>query len=421
MKILHINTFDNEGGAAIAAFRLHKAMRISGIDSKYFVLNRTIIDRSDIKTVSRNNFYKKIVFNMLLLINFLFELIATKNMKKVKGLFSSFICGIAISKEKEIIEADIIYIHWIDSFVSYRELKNILKTGKPVFWFMHDMFAITGGCHYSFECTNYQTQCCKCPYHSGGLLTDISVRQYNRKKKIYKQFDNLMFIAPSKWLYDCAKRSALAENKKIYHIPHFIDESLFKPFGKGTARQIFSLDKSAKIIGFGASFALVNPYKGWNYLREALHILSEDETLKGMKIELLIFGSSYSEEIADSVPFPAHFLGHLHDEYSLVIAYNCMDVFVTPSIVEAFGLTIIESLACNVPVVGFNVGGIPDMVNENTGYLAEYKNSSDLASGISFLLREEKLNVRKAVNSFMPETTMEEHKKIWNKNISEVL
>jgi len=413
MKILHINVFDKFGGAAIAAFRLHSAMLSLGIDSKYFVLTKKI-DNIDIKTVPRHSLYEKIIYNLFGITSYLFEKIVTRNMKGVKGLFSSFKYGISISKEKEIIEADIIYIHWINSFVNYRELKNILKIGKPVFWFMHDMFAITGGCHYSFECTNYQTQCCKCPYYTGGLLTDLSVWQYKKKKKIYKQFNNLRFIASSKWLYDCAKKSTLTNDKLIYHIPHLIDANLFKPINKETARQILSLDKSAKIIGFGADSALTNPYKGWSYLKEALQILSEDETIKEMKMELLIFGSSYSEELANNIPFPTHFLGRLYDEYSLVIAYNCMDVFVIPSLAEAFGQTIIESLASDVPVVGFNVGGIPDMVNENTGYLAEYKNSFDLAKGISFLLKEKKINVRNAINTYIPENIIEEHKKMWN-------
>jgi len=413
MKVLHISTFEEGKGAAIAAFRLHSAMRVSGIDSKFFVLYRTIHDRSDIKTVSLNSYYKIIANNLFGLVKYFLDLIATKSMQGAKGLFSSFKYGITMSKEKEIIEADIIYIHWINSFVNYRELINILRMGKPVFWFMHDMFPITGGCHHSFECTNYQTRCCKCPYHNGALPTDQSIWQFKKKKKIYKQFKNLMFIAPSKWLYDCAKKSALTEGKHVYHIPNLINADLFKPVCKETARQILSLDKSVKIIGFGADSALTNPYKGWDYLKEALRILSEDETLKEMKIELLIFGSSYSEEIANNIPFSTHFLGRLYDEYSLVIAYNCMNVFVIPSLAEAFGQTIIESLATNVPVVGFNVGGIPDMVNENTGYLAEYKNSRDLAKGISSLLKNEKINVRKEINSYIPENITEKHKKIW--------
>jgi glycosyltransferase involved in cell wall biosynthesis len=406
MKILHISASDKTGGASIAAFRLHNAMFSAGIDSKYLVLNRTINDRVDIVTVSKYSRYIRKIINIVL------ENITTKNMRKIKGLYSSFKYGINISKRHEITEADVIYLHWINSFVNYRELKKILKTGKPVFWFMHDMFPITGGCHYSFDCTNYQTQCRKCPYHGKGI--DQSVHQYKAKEKIYKQFDNLMFIAPSKWLFDCVKKSGLTRNKQVFHIPNLIDTTVFKPVDKSAARELFSLNNNISVIGFGANSALTNPYKGWDYLKDAFHFLSKDETLQETKIEILIFGSSYSKEMVDSLPFPVHFIGHLHDDYSLVMAYNCINIFVIPSLAEAFGQTIIESLACNVPVVGFNIGGIPDMVNEYTGYLAEYKNSEDLAKGITVVLKEGKTNVREYVKSFSLESIVDKHKEMWN-------
>ena len=410
MKILHISTSDKTGGAAIAALRLHNAMLSAGFDSKFLVLNRIHNDRNDIVTLY--SWYikiKKIINNKL-------ESFVTKNMHKVNGLFSSFKYGISISKRPEIIEADIIYLHWINfSFINYRELKNILKTGKPVFWFMHDMFAITGGCHHSFDCAKYQTKCCKCPYHYRGKMSaDLSVWQYKTKKKIYKQFDNLMFITPSKWLFDCVQKSGLAENKQVWHIPNLIDTNIFKPIDKKTARQLFSLNTNIKIIGFGADFALTNSYKGWDYLKEAFQILSKNESLQGINIEVVIFGSSYSKKVADSLPFQVHFLGHLYDEYSLAMVYNAMDVFVLPSLAENFPNTILESLNCSTPVVGFNVGGIPDMINENTGYLAEYKNSSDLAKGISLILKKENANMNEYVKAFALETVLNKHIEAWN-------
>jgi glycosyltransferase involved in cell wall biosynthesis len=404
MRILHINTFDKLGGAAIAAFRLHNAMLSYGINSRYLVLNRTINDRTDILTVSNFDQYIK------KLINKIFDKLAIHSMRARTGLFSSFKYGFNISHHPEILNADVIYLHWINTFVNYQVLKRLLKTGKPVFWFMHDMFPITGGCHHSFECTNYQIQCRKCPYYRVNYFCkDISVWQYKIKRKIYKHYDNLVFIAPSKWLFDCAKKSGLTQEKKIYHIPNLIDSLIFKPLNKDMARQLFSLDGKKKIIGFGADHALLNPYKGWDYLKNALQILSEDKILKDLTIEILIFGSSYSEEIESAIPFHTYFLGHLNDEYSLVMAYNCMDVFVISSLAENFPNTILESLNCNTPVVGFNVGGISDTINTNTGYLAEYKNSKDLAKGISLLLRQERKDLRSYIASFDKENVIKQH------------
>jgi glycosyltransferase involved in cell wall biosynthesis len=408
MKILHINASDKIGGAAIAAFRLHNAMLSSGIESKYLVLTRTINDRADILTVSYfSQFVTKIVIKII-------EKITTYSMHAKSGLFSSFKYGINLSHYSEIDSADVIYIHWISTFINYQMLKQLLKTGKTIFWYMHDMFAITGGCHHSFDCVKYQIKCIKCQYHKNNFPSDLSVWQYRKKEKIYKRFNNLIFITPSKWLFDCAKKSRLTQHKQIYHIPNSVDNLLFKPINRDIAKQVFLLSSKTKVIGFGADHVLVNPYKGWSYLRDALLILSKDKTLQNVTIEVLIFGSSYSKEIKNAIPFHTYFLGHLYDEYSLVMAYSCMDVFVIPSLAENFPNTILESICCNTPVVGFDIGGIPDMVNINTGYLAEYKNSDDLAKGISLILKTGRNNVLDNVKSFTPEEVLNKHKKMWD-------
>jgi glycosyltransferase involved in cell wall biosynthesis len=410
MKILHINTFDKNGGAAIAAFRLHNAMLESGIKSKYFVLNRTINDRADIVSVSLFDSYIRQVINKI------FEKITIYKMHGIAGMFSSFKYGIDISKHQEIMEADIIYLHWIcGAFINYRALKWLLKTGKLIIWFMHDMFPITGGCHHSFDCIKYQTECKQCPYCTGkSFIFDLSAIQFKKKKKLYKKFNNLIFAAPSTWLYDLAQKSNLTKNKRIHHIPNVIDTHFFRPVEKKFARELFSISGDKKIIAFGAYNALTNPYKGWDYLKSALNILSRNISLEKDKIEIMIFGSN-NKEIEDGVPFRIHFLGYLHDDYSLVMAYNCADIFAIPSLAENFPNVILESLSCNIPVVGFNVGGIPDMVNADTGYLAKYKYSQDLADGILSLLKKPKHNICEHIQRFYARNIVEEHKKIWYK------
>jgi glycosyltransferase involved in cell wall biosynthesis len=409
MKVLHISSSDKKGGAAIAAYRLHKAMCQSGIESSYLVLDRTINDDETIFTVPQFVFYIK------RLINKLFEHITVKNMKHHIGGFSSFIYGINIIKYKEVINADIIYLHWVcDSFINYHILEKILRLGKPVFWFMHDMFPITGGCHHSFDCNFYYDGCYNCQYSKSHF--SIASWQYKKKQKIYKQYDNLFFISPSKWLCHCAQNGKATKNKHIYYIPNLIDPLRFKPLGipgRNIARQLFLVNNNVKVIGFGADTALTNPYKGWSYLKEALQILFNNNQLENMNIEVIIFGSNYNRVIADSIPFISHFLGHLHDTYSLALLYNCMDVFIVPSLADNLPNTVIESLFCNAPVVAFNVGGIPDMVNSETGYLAEYKNSNDLVAGISLMLKSRPDNIHNFIKPFSPANVLECHKKAW--------
>jgi glycosyltransferase involved in cell wall biosynthesis len=385
----------------------------NGIDSVYFVQNRTIIGREDIRTISKYENY------ILKIVNLLREKIAVFAMHRISGVFSSFKYGIDISKRSEVAEADIIYLHWIcGSFINFRILRQILKTGKPVFWFMHDMFPITGGCHHSFNCKKYYTKCSKCPYYKKHVFfKDISSWQFSIKYRLYRQFGNLVFVAPSKWLADCGRKSALLKNKKIYHIPNLINQETFKVINKDAAHELFSIGCNRKVIAFGADNALSNPYKGWDYFRDALRLLVDDVELKDKNIEVLIYGSSYNKKISDDIPFASHFLGRIYDEYSMVMIYNCVDVFVIPSMADNFPNSILESLSCNCPVVGFNVGGIPELVNKNTGYLAEYKNSNDLAKGIAMVLRDRRTDVRDYVKPFTGKAILPMHRQMWEEEI----
>ena len=75
------------------------------------------------------------------------------------------------------------------------------------------------------------------------------------------------------------------------------------------------------------------------------------------------------------------------DEETIVNIYNAADVFVTPSLEDNLPNTIMEALACGVPCVGFRVGGIPEMIDhQKNGYVAELRNSVDLAKGIAWVL-----------------------------------
>lgn len=311
----------------------------------------------------------------------------TRKVNKLLGSFSYPVLGNNIARLEEVKNADIIYVHWaLKGLLNFRNIEQIARLNKPVVIFLHDMWNITGGCHHSFTCETYKTEGCNsCPMFPAVKKNDLSAREFRKKLKIYSKYNNLHFVSPSRWLYNCAKESLLTKNKPVHYIPNILDSSLFKPTDKNVAKKFLNIDGNETVIAFGA-ISVNSPYKGWKYLQKAMELLKQEDALKNVSV--LIFGSAYNKEIADAIPYKTKFMGYLLDEYSTALVYNAADVFIAPSLAEAFGYVVMEALSCGTPVVGFDVGGIPDMIShKENGYLAKYKDAADVSEGIKFCLQ----------------------------------
>lgn len=412
INVLHISTNDfTGGGAGKAALRLHNAMLECGIKSRMLVLNK----QTSYASVAALGSSK--ITRYMMIINILIDKIKLFKYHPYAS-FSVASSGFHIKKHKLLKEADIIYLHWVNhGFLSIKEIAEILSLGKPVFWFFHDMWPITGGCHHSFDCVKYMDSCNACPAlqrHSSE--NDISRKVFQYKLKLWSQYNNLHIITPSNWLAKCAQSSRLFGNGRlsINVIPNTFDPQIFIPKETTYCREYFSLTKSKKLILFGAHMAVSNPYKGWNYMHKALQNLKLRED-----IVAVILGSKVNKDIIDSIPIPVVCIEPISDESSLSMLYSAVDVFVTPSLADNFPNTIVESMACGTPVVGFNVGGIPDLIKHKvTGYLAEYKNANDLSAGIEWVLSKHKsdFNTRSFImDTLSPEVVVKQHKSIWEK------
>lgn len=383
------------------ANRLHRAFMQSGIESRILVLHPdNILPQGVLAMGWKERLYSRI--------NNLVESYLTKKMISNYGKFSYPVLGSNVSERQEVRQADVIYVHWIlNGFLSIQSLKKLAQLGKPVIFMMHDMWTITGGCHHSFECEKYILQCQNCQFFDNNKFKDLSYRGFNMKQHFYSKYQNLYFVSPSKWLYDCAQKSALLGHKPIFHIPNIIDRSLFKPFSKKVARQILNLDSKKQIIAFGA-ISINSPYKGWEYLKGALNLLYESGN---REIQIVVFGSGPNSEIIESIPFETRFMGFVDNEYATSIIYNAADVFVAPSLADNLPYTILESLSCGTSVTAFNIGGIPELIeHKSNGYLAEYRNSEDLARGIAFCLEESITGYR--LMEFDPVTVMNKHREL---------
>jgi glycosyltransferase involved in cell wall biosynthesis len=195
------------------------------------------------------------------------------------------------------------------------------------------------------------------------------------------------------------KSSSLFKNNKIEIIPNPVDTEVFKPIEKGKAREILNLPNDKFLFLFAISPGANIEGKGINYLIETLLIINQKFPHLREKIELLILGVPYIEKIK-RIPYNIRFLGTIYDDFAISLYYNAADLFISPSLQEAFGLTFIEAMSCATPCIAFNYSGPTDIIeHKKNGFLAEYKSAEDIATGISWLLEDKKRLIILAKNA----------------------
>ena len=373
MKILIVSTLDIEGGAAKAAYRLHQSLLHEGIDCRMLVQNKKSDDYTVIGPSSKMEMMVNIARPTLDRIPLMFY-----TQRQQVEFYPAFLPFSNTVKRINQINPDIVHLHWINGGMI--RIEDIIKIKAPIVWSLHDMWLFTGGCHYSEECNGYEKNCGNCKILSSDKEKDLSRKIFKRKQKIFSQKENMTIVGLSKWLYKCSKSSTLLQDKRHINLPNPIDTTTFKPVDKEKSRELWSLPKDKKLVLFGAMNAAGDPRKGFKELSEALN------KLNGENIELVVFGSSKPQN-PPKFKFNTHYLGHLNDDVSLVTLYGAVDIMIVPSLQENLSNTILESLACATPVVGFDIGGNSDMIQHKiNGYLAKPFDTTDLKDGIEWIL-----------------------------------
>lgn len=382
MRILIINTSEKAGGPAVVAGRLMESLKNNGIKAKMLVRDKQT-DQISVVGLERS---------WLQVWRFIWERIVIWKANRFKRhqLFAVDIAntGTDITSLPEFQQADVIHLHWINQgMLSLKHIGKILESGKPVVWTMHDMWPCTGICHHARECTNYQEECHHCPFiYGGGSKKDLSTRTFRKKKALYETAP-ITFVTCSRWLGEKARKSALLSGQKVISIPNPINTNLFQPRNKQEARLKCQLPMDKKLILFG-SVKITNKRKGIDYLIASCKLLAEKHPELKDSLGMVVFGNQ-SQLLQSQLPFKVYPLPYVKNEHELVDIYNAVDLLVIPSLEENLPNMIMEAMACGVPCVGFNVGGIPEMIDHlHNGYVAEYKSPEDFANGIHWILSE---------------------------------
>jgi glycosyltransferase involved in cell wall biosynthesis len=373
MKILIVNMSDINGGAARASYRLHKALLNENINSQMLVQSK---ESDDFTVIGENSKIEKGINKVRPTIDALF-IKSYKNRSKTLFSPGKFQFNNIANKINDL-NPDIVHLHWING--GMLTVNDIGKIKAPIVWSLHDMWAFTGGCHYDEECKGYEKECGNCKALGSNNANDLSKKIFKQKEKIFSKLKDLTIVGLSNWLNECSKKSTLLKDKKHINLPNPIDTNIFKLLNKRNARELWNLPQDKRLVLFGAVGATSDPRKGFKELSEAM------KKLKSEEIEFVIFGSSKPKEI-QNFGFKTYYLGHLHDDISLITLYSAVDVMIVPSLQENLSNAIMESLACGTPVVSLDVGGNSDMIDhKKNGYLAKPYDVDDLADGIEWIL-----------------------------------
>lgn len=381
LKVVHLNTYDGNGGAGRACLRLSKALQNQHVDSKVLVHFKFGKDR---QIVDLNSGLIAKAYTAALII--LERIRAKRYLKALKTPFSFAWFGRSVNGNPHVRNADIIHLHWVNhGFLNPSHLAEIARLKKPVVWTFHDSNAFTGGCHVRYTCDHFQHECGNCPLLKHPSNKDFSYRIWKQKHAAYNKLD-FTIIAPSAWMQASVLQSSLMKGKAICHIPNTLETSIFKPLNKQAAKAKagFSKDKFIFLSGFMPSRK--DMHKGTSYLTESLELLRARLGLRASDIELVVFGNRNTVDVPE-FPFKTSFLGKITNDDELANCYAAADAFLIPSLEDNLPYTVMESLASGTPVVAFATGGIPDMVrHEHNGYLATYRSAENFADGMQWII-----------------------------------
>lgn len=379
MRVAVVNTHDIHGGAARAAYRVHRSLNGVGVRSTYYVQNRTLADPSiqdyvpdpspaaiaarEDRRAARTQRY---------------DAYAATRSADIE-LFSPAVWNDDPNILLQRPRADVINLHWVARFLDVPRVFDPSAIRTPIVWTLHDMNPFTGGCHYDQGCGKWRQSCGACPLLGSSSAADLSHEILGQKVAALKHWPDEMLhvVAPSRWLLREALASPLFSRFDGTHAPNGIETDVFHPVAdRAAARAALGWPADARVVLFVSNHIKL-ARKGFGQLVRALSLLPDHD-------RLMLVGVGDSHVLTADLPFKVALAPFIKNDADMAQLYGAADVTAIPSQQDNLPNTILESLSCATPVVAFAVGGIPDViVDGDTGFLARPGNVGELAVAFS--------------------------------------
>jgi len=402
-KILHISKY-KDGGAGIAAYNIHKSILAhSGIESFF-------LSQDEYREISLNNKKIKSLNIFLPFLSWLHQKISNLPILFFAPKLRGRSCNLLPTRWHKLAnngEYNAVVVHWVGG--GGLSMTDLCKIKIPVLWVLHDMWIFSGTEHVVTD-KRYSDG-----YKKTKLFIDIDRMFWKVKRKRLKNMSaKISFIAPSMWMYRCARDSKMLEGFDVSMIHNPIDVAFWRGDSGSYNQPIKPITSSRLTITFGATS--LSYLKGAQLFVQALQKLNRTMQLDNVFINYV---GKLDKDIISHTPYNYHNYGFVDIKEDLRNIYRKSSLCVFPSYIESFGQMAAEAALTGTPVIIYKHTGAADfIVHGYNGTLFDYYNSDSLAVAIKASLKMKSRNnlsaydFCKAYRSITMQSVSDEYQKL---------
>lgn len=350
MRIYHISSAPFSGGAARAAFRLHEGLLSEpGVESLWIDPGAGAHGEGvhPLETPRKPDPIRKRLSRRK------WSRVVSRQFACTTPPTSNPVGWGGIGMLENLPTPDVWNLHWVSWFLDWETMLPWMAERAPIVWTLHDLNPLKGIWHYDPLPGERTSERMK---HE----QDAMAMKRRALEKIPR--DRLTFVGPSRWMAEECQKSPVTHGFRVEHIPYGLDTGVFTPRDPSLLRTMFGIPADSYVIGFVAD-NIDDPRKGMKALLEALLLIRSE--YPGIHLVTVGNGDISCGEIAHT------HLGPIQSDRLISFFYSACDLFVCPSLQDNLPNTVLESMACSTPVVGYRIGGLPDMLQSGIGMLAD--------------------------------------------------